>query len=392
LVHSQNFLLIVGGEYKDKFCPDVLRVNIGEGLSSTTLMTEFSLQREDSPAPIIAAIARGTWVYVYGGNSKKQLDCYQHTQVGVEPKYAWRYDPTFKPPKHKNGYLSVEYKDYWILISALGQPEVDVATFQLPTTVLDATSFPLSIPNKKFLKNSMIETLPDEPPLPKGPLEIEEDFHPNYSCEYYVKQLKGSKMKKLDDVLSSYKRWFESFVVSAKCTNPYELSTEEMFSVGLYAWDLGIASVRQDNFYYNLNVMLRERKPETLDTLKGYLYFLQKALSKLPNLDKIVYRGVPDTNIVQKHYTHGTKVYWTSYSSTTTNLDQAQSFAGPTGVVFKIKVFTGKDIKDYSPFPDEDEVLLSPNMDLLVTSNLYDKDGTQYVELTQAKPGPKFVF
>jgi len=237
----------------------------------------------------------------------------------------------------------------------------------------------------------MFDTILDEPPLPKGPLEIDEDFQADNSCEFYVKQFKG-KIKKLDEVLSSYKRWYNQFIGSSLNKNPFELSNEEIYSVGLYAWDLGIGGVRQDNFYYNLNLMLRERKPDTMEKMKGYLYFLQKALSKLPNLDKIVYRGVPDTNIVQKHYTHGTKVYWTSYSSTTTNLDQAQSFAGKTGVVFKIKVFTGKDIKDYSPFPDEDEVLLSPNMDLLVTSDLYDKDGTQFVELTQAKPGPKFVF
>jgi len=95
---------------------------------------------------------------------------------------------------------------------------------------------------------------------------------------------------------------------------------------------------------------------------------------------------------VETHYQRHTQVHWTSYSSTTTNIETAAGFAGVNGVIMKISVFTGKAVKDYSAFPDEQEVLLSPNMDLVVVTDIYSHQQYNQVDLTQTKPGPKFVF
>ena len=50
------------------------------------------------------------------------------------------------------------------------------------------------------------------------------------------------------------------------------------------------------------------------------------------------------------------------------------------GVVFKIQIFSGRDVNAYSSIPTEDEILLSPNH---VTSEACDVDGYTVIDLVQ---------
>jgi len=126
----------------------------------------------------------------------------------------------------------------------------------------------------------------------------------------------------------------------------------------------------------------------------GYLYHFQHALAKIPSTPPgtVVYRGIDNSKIIAQHYTFGRKVHWRAYSSTTSNLTKASDFAGDNGVVLKMTVSTGKSIKDYSQFPTEDEILLSPNMELVVSRAMYVDGLQRFVELTQILSGSTFVF
>jgi hypothetical protein len=73
-------------------------------------------------------------------------------------------------------------------------------------------------------------------------------------------------------------------------------------------------------------------------------------------------------------------------------LDKATDFATATGVVMKINILNGKALEDYSAFPTEAEILLSPNMRLVVSKGIYQESGQLYVELVQLKEGPTFIF
>ena len=76
-------------------------------------------------------------------------------------------------------------------------------------------------------------------------------------------------------------------------------------------------------------------------------------------------------DIVSKHYKKHTPIHWSGYSSSSTSFKNAKEFAGPDGVVMKITLYIGKTIRSYSALKEEDEVLLSPNMKLLVISDVY---------------------
>ena len=64
---------------------------------------------------------------------------------------------------------------------------------------------------------------------------------------------------------------------------------------------------------------------------------------------------------ILKNYPLGRPIQWGAFTSVTTDLGAAKSFAPDTRVVFKIAVTSGRDINAYSFFPQEGEILLSPS-------------------------------
>jgi hypothetical protein len=141
--------------------------------------------------------------------------------------------------------------------------------------------------------------------------------------------------------------------------------------------------------YFALNKALRERKASVhpFKRWQGFLYFLMRALDKLPRFQGTVYRGGAgfDQAAVRREYTVGRPVQWAAFSSTTKDVAAAKRFVDKSvGVLFKLRVVSGRDIAAYSYFPKESEILLSPNTRLTVTSELYvDEDGFACMDLTE---------
>ena len=91
---------------------------------------------------------------------------------------------------------------------------------------------------------------------------------------------------------------------------------------------------------------------------------------------------------VLRHYQEGRPIQWGAFTSTTTSLQSARSFTSrANGVIFKIKVLSGKDICALSFFRAEDEVLLSPNHKFIVTSATggYVEDDFAMVDLLETR-------
>jgi hypothetical protein len=98
------------------------------------------------------------------------------------------------------------------------------------------------------------------------------------------------------------------------------------------------------------------------------------------------YRGYPDKKLALSHYQLGAPIQWGAFTSTSTNVDAAKSFTDrTTGVVFKITVLSGRDIRRYSFFGVEEEILLSPNHRFTVTSAPYELDGFTMIDMLQMK-------
>jgi len=175
------------------------------------------------------------------------------------------------------------------------------------------------------------------------------------------------------------------------------LDINEAVAIVAYSYDLQFQTMDdgKDNLYYVLNNVLRERKPDKMAMLKNYLAYLMSGLSKLLPVEGIVYRGIPRECIdkVTKFYFLGSPVHWSGFTSTTSNLIEAKGFAQKGGIIFRITIHNGRRIGDYSGFPVEDEVLMSPNSRFIVTAGCHEEpDGYFYVDMLEVKSNVKVVF
>jgi len=136
----------------------------------------------------------------------------------------------------------------------------------------------------------------------------------------------------------------------SKNFNQHKLDENELLSIVLYAWDLKMNGEDYENFYFILNNVLRERSNENLKKWRGYLFYFQSALSKLPKIKTTVFRGVKNnTQFIVENYSEGRKIHWSAYASTSNLLETEKSFAHEDGVILMIKIQDGRSICEYSP-------------------------------------------
>ena len=121
---------------------------------------------------------------------------------------------------------------------------------------------------------------------------------------------------------------------------------------------------------------------------RGYLFYLLRALDMLPPTTALVFRGGNigfDQKTVAKDYHAGRQIQWAAFSSTSIKLASTLPFVKKSeGVMFRIQIFSGRDIGAYSYLPSECEILLSPNTRFTVTRGLHlENDGYMYVDLVE---------
>ena len=70
----------------------------------------------------------------------------------------------------------------------------------------------------------------------------------------------------------------------------------------------------------------------------------------------------------------------------------AKNFSTNTKLLFKIDIFNGKDIQEYSVISSEREILLHPNMNFIVTKEAYQiGNGYNMIELLQLANFEKYI-
>ena len=128
------------------------------------------------------------------------------------------------------------------------------------------------------------------------------------------------------------------------------------------------AKERKESPYSIMNRVLTERDDNKLRSHRGYILHLLKALRKLRPIDPrttTLYRGTNGKYLKfdKEHYQEGNTMTWPAFTSTSTKEDVIYSFLERTTqpVIFEIHgAFVGYNIKDFSKFPNEDEILLEP--------------------------------
>ena len=124
--------------------------------------------------------------------------------------------------------------------------------------------------------------------------------------------------------------------------------------------------------YKRFNEALRSEDAAQFIPWRPFYYHLMKSIRGLLDVKDTVYRGINGLPHLER-YTDGSKIHWSGFSSTSSDATAAAQFAAGGGIVFVLKVHNAKDIRPFSWFgAAEGELLLSPNMEFLVTKELHD--------------------
>ena len=197
-------------------------------------------------------------------------------------------------------------------------------------------------------------------------------------------------VQRLDLILEESQR-IASDRLSRLPAGALRLTEDEALAVAAYTFDLGVISESEgaDNLFNQLNDCLRERNSLRMAQLRPYLSFLLGALAKFPAVEMTLYRGIPaeSLGIVQERYKVGTRIHWSAFTSTSTDIAMAKQFAqGPGGIIFRVNVRNGRCVSLYSYHMAENEVLLSPNSAFVVTAECHpSEDGYVLVDMVEVR-------
>jgi len=135
------------------------------------------------------------------------------------------------------------------------------------------------------------------------------------------------------------------------------LTVDQSSSIILYSmeWDSP-----EKSFYFILNSTLRDENRAKLRPWFSYLKLFITALSSLSPSNYIVFRGIKVD--MRSAYKTGQTIIWWGFSSCTRTIDVLENdqFLGSSGArtFFTIECSSGRDIREHSAVPCENEILL----------------------------------
>lgn len=163
-------------------------------------------------------------------------------------------------------------------------------------------------------------------------------------------------------------------VAKENCAYPSEhnLTRDESASLYIYTMEWGPTSL-----YRVLNKALRTEDRTVLKPWFGYLKLFESAFDKLPNLEKVVWRGVRKN--VGQDFKNNETITWWSVNSCSASVHVVKNFLDVDSTLFLIEASNGKDVSKYTNFPNEDEVLLCPGTNFKVVGDGLDHVGGLHV-------------
>ncbi|CAF1173284.1 unnamed protein product [Rotaria sordida] len=165
------------------------------------------------------------------------------------------------------------------------------------------------------------------------------------------------------------------------------LSDDETASILLYTMEW---EPRERSFYIIFNNTLQTANRQLLRPWYLYLRLIMTSLAKLPpDFNRsVVYRGVKLDLSAQ--YPIGETVTWWRFSSCTTSIGvlSNEQFLGQSGTrtLFSIECQSAKSIKEFSYYPEEEEVLLPPARQFQVVGCLNQGIGFHIIQLKEIQP------
>ncbi|CAF1436890.1 unnamed protein product [Adineta steineri] len=157
---------------------------------------------------------------------------------------------------------------------------------------------------------------------------------------------------------------------------------DQVSSIILYTME---EDVREESLYYVLNETLRHKNLQELEPWLLYLRLILTALAHIPSNSKTIHRGVKKD--IRNEYPEGKTLFWWQFSSCTARIGvlQQEQFMGAKDprTLFTIECDSGKDIRKYSRYQAEDEILLPAARQFKVVSCLNQGGGLYVVQLKE---------
>jgi len=161
----------------------------------------------------------------------------------------------------------------------------------------------------------------------------------------------------------------------------YGLTRDDIGAINLYTQGWKPA---EDSLYCILNERLRAEDRSTLAPFMPYLKLILTALKKLPRKDHVLWRGVKKD--LSGEFKKGQKLTWWSFNSCTLDCEVLHNelFLGRKSkrTLFNLQTKSAVDIKKYSMYQTEAEILLPPGVRMEVTGVL-DQGDLQIVHLNE---------
>jgi len=213
-------------------------------------------------------------------------------------------------------------------------------------------------------------------------------FHKSYCPDRSCEEALESISVQFD--INFYQVLQKSITFVKYLDNPWTdlLTHDEKLAISIYTSELGPQFPQEQNFYYKLNAYLRQRGSGQMEPLwKPYIFYLTSALKKLPNVKGTFYRVIKEVfsqNFITE-FPQNKKVLWTGFTSCSKDAKSICNLIEKEKncVIFEITIKNGKDISEFSWFPEEHEVLLSCETQFLVTSEPYRRDGQWFINLQE---------
>ncbi len=199
---------------------------------------------------------------------------------------------------------------------------------------------------------------------------------PIYGYQHLSVSTLEEAVEKITDLVPN----MAQYVINAKkeCNRSSNLLTiDESAAIYLYTMP--------GSFFDRLNKTLRA---ENRHALKPWFYFLKlfmDALEKLPSTSDTVWRGVNYDDTLT--FIDDSEHIWWGVNSCSMNIREVQSFLGDTGTLFAIHTIYGKNISEFSVFPDEQEIILMPGTQIRAKSPSFNFiDHLFIIHLEQVNP------
>ena len=144
-----------------------------------------------------------------------------------------------------------------------------------------------------------------------------------------------------------------------------DVTLDECTAIVLYTME---EIPRETSLYYVLNLALRNKERAAIHPWRDYIWLLLHALRKLPpSTEATVFRGCKKSPAdLGIELTKDFEFTWSSFSSTATTQGVMQTFLGQSGprtlITIKMVESSGRDVRDFSLYPGENEILFPPNM------------------------------